>query len=761
MSDNVEDLPIGADITPFRRAMQQLKGSGEDAAKTGKGSFDNLSGPFKGLQESLLLVVAGVAAFTAGMHETITATAEMTDEAISLGRAFGIGATAAGVWARQTQNVNATSQEFESAAAGLTERLKEQEQRLNAMGLVTRDSAGELRNFSDLMADGIEVVNSYKAGTDRNLAANTIFGEALKGNSELLRITQADIKATAERMQELGLIVTEENVTAYREFQAAGDDVSMVMDGLKKTVGEILMPVLTEMSSWFSAVAPAAITVVKGAVGGLVTAFWALQNGVIAVWETVNAFVYSVAEPLIAVSNSISLAMQGEFDAAGDRIMGVSDRVAAQWKGAFDRIADNSREASEKIRNIWMQGAPDLPAPTEGRSFKNPTQTQPKAEPSKMGDYRARLEAIATTYAMENELREFSKAQELAYWRELAEAAGVSAKDREQIARTIAKLELEIARDKAAQLSQIDKLRNDAARTDALVQIDEAQRIAEHQVRMGQMTEQELFAVKAQFIAQREAIELAYLNRKIAAAQADPDSNPALLEQLELQKLEIRRRYAQQQGEVVRQSAEESSGALGNIFGGLEGQLTRLGTTMLTSWQSTASALKGIFTSIGQNIIQEMITKPLMEKITAWATERGLIMAGIGGKAADAGAGAASAMASIPYVGPILALAAMASVMAAVGGLAGSVPSAAGGYDIPKGINPMTQLHEEEMVLPAKLANAVRGMAGAEGEGAAQPGPVSFSVTAMDARSVRRLFEDHGSVLADVLRQQARDYAKG
>ncbi len=48
--------------------------------------------------------------------------------------------------------------------------------------------------------------------------------------------------------------------------------------------------------------------------------------------------------------------------------------------------------------------------------------------------------------------------------------------------------------------------------------------------------------------------------------------------------------------------------------------------------------------------------------------------------------------------------------------MAMSRKSAAGGYDIPSGVNPVTQLHEEEMVLPSPLANAVRRMAG-EGEG--------------------------------------------
>lgn len=47
----------------------------------------------------------------------------------------------------------------------------------------------------------------------------------------------------------------------------------------------------------------------------------------------------------------------------------------------------------------------------------------------------------------------------------------------------------------------------------------------------------------------------------------------------------------------------------------------------------------------------------------------------------------------------------------------GSVMSAANGYDIPAGVNPMTQLHEKEMVLPQAQADVIRGLANNGGGG--------------------------------------------
>ncbi|MEO6824655.1 MAG: hypothetical protein ABI167_08030 [Nitrosospira sp.] len=113
---------------------------------------------------------------------------------------------------------------------------------------------------------------------------------------------------------------------------------------------------------------------------------------------------------------------------------------------------------------------------------------------------------------------------------------------------------------------------------------------------------------------------------------------------------------------------------------------------------------------------------------------------------------AASAVADIPIVGPVLAEIAFDEAMER--GLSSlSVASAAGGFDIPAGINPMTQLHQREMVLPAEHADTIRGLKGGGGD-------VHLHVHATDADSVRRLFRDNGRIMAEVLSQQMRNFVK-
>ena len=116
--------------------------------------------------------------------------------------------------------------------------------------------------------------------------------------------------------------------------------------------------------------------------------------------------------------------------------------------------------------------------------------------------------------------------------------------------------------------------------------------------------------------------------------------------------------------------------------------------------------------------------------------------------AVKAASGAYAAMAGIPIVGPELGAAAAGVTFVAVEAI-GAMASAAGGYDIPAGVNPVTQLHAQEMVLPATLANPMRAMLanggqapGAQGAGGGKSDSgdhYHVTVHAFDAPGVERM----------------------
>jgi hypothetical protein len=174
--------------------------------------------------------------------------------------------------------------------------------------------------------------------------------------------------------------------------------------------------------------------------------------------------------------------------------------------------------------------------------------------------------------------------------------------------------------------------------------------------------------------------------------------------------------------------------------------------------QGTTTAQQAL-RNINQSIVAEFINM-IVRRTTEWiagemaqaAATRATAASNAAAKAAEANAivsanaasaasGAASSQASIPYTGPVMAASSFASVMAMVLGAKSTIASAAGGYDIPSGVNPLTQLHQEEMVLPASLANKVRDMTdGGAGN------TIHFNISAMDSKDVMRALEKDGAL---------------
>lgn len=197
-------------------------------------------------------------------------------------------------------------------------------------------------------------------------------------------------------------------------------------------------------------------------------------------------------------------------------------------------------------------------------------------------------------------------------------------------------------------------------------------------------------------------------------------------------------KLARKLGFVGAETAAEASGQAAQTGATIAGEATRTGVTasggLARLGLKAAEAVKGIMMS-------------------AW----------------EAMAGAFKAMVSIPYIGPVLAVGAGAAAFGLVAGLAGKIKSARGGYDIPSGVNPVTQLHEDEMVLPSQHANTIREMgkamrsgasfgaaAAVEGGGA---GP-TINISAIDAKSIQRLFKNNGRAVASGLNSYARGFGK-
>jgi len=217
--------------------------------------------------------------------------------------------------------------------------------------------------------------------------------------------------------------------------------------------------------------------------------------------------------------------------------------------------------------------------------------------------------------------------------------------------------------------------------------------------------------------------------------------------------------------------SQEASSAVESAMGAAVDGIASSISQAIVYGKNLEDSLKGVALNIADAFISAFIKmqiqKMLLDKTTqiayaATMTSQAQAMV------AMSGLNAFSSTAAIPIVGPALAPAAAAAASATAQGFAALVTSAAtasiasarGGFDIPAGVNPLTQLHEKEMVLPAAQANVIRDMAsnGVSGGG----GIIDNTTINIDSRSdriqvmkdVQRMIENGHSRLVDTLKRQ-------
>jgi len=355
--------------------------------------------------------------------------------------------------------------------------------------------------------------------------------------------------------------------------------------------------------------------------------------------------------------------------------------------------------------------------------------------------------------------QEWDLAREAAYWRAKLATVDAGSKTGLKLREKILTLEDQLSKQSTeAKINQVaawEKLDKH--------KLDMEKDAADQALAAGRISQLERLDLEIEFENRRYQIAYDALQERIALAEQDPTYSQSAIDKLKQQMAELgqghEREQTKNQGKRENQRRKDAPNVMEmlqdggkNVWEEAQQQMGQAFSAMLSRTQNFRQAMNGFFKSMGQTFIQEMVTKPLagmMQRMVqesaiykmifgtkesletaaaskTVATKTTETTAVVGSNAVQAASGAAASQAGIPYVGPILAVAAMAAMMAAVMGLMGGAasptpppaagfPGGGGGWDIPAGINPLTQLHENEMVLPAEHAQTIREMAGQSG----------------------------------------------
>lgn len=657
-------ITLEAEATKFMAQMRQAESQ-----------FERSMGKMK--QDAVALGVAmgalglaGATALTMMVKDSIDAADKLRDMSQKVGIAVdtlnGLG-FAASLAGGNLDSVGAAAGKLNKSiaeAAGGNEKVGEA---FKALGISVLDAEGNLKKADVVMAEVADQFQKFEDGPEKSAFALRLFGKAGADMIPLLNEGGAAMRANIEYAKRYSG-VTQELANASDNFNDTMAKLQIQQQGFKNTVTAAVLPVLQVMADEFLKS--------KEKADGFTEAGRLLQAGlkdlvvggaeVVGMFSRVGNTIGGAAAMAVAFAKGDMKAVddiRGMVSADNDKSLADQEAFAEKIRAATATPAKFGGMNADEM-DSWGIKKRKKRAPRLGGEDND---TAPKGKDPD-ADFRAYLKQLNHQIAKVNELTVSEKL--------LADikngALTVSGGQQAQLGAIAREIDLvkEASRVSEARAAQRRKDEQDSLAAIRQIEDEKAQQTARNAANAEQ--------IQISLLDQTSQEVRAYGLRMQELKKFHDDKLENVRLANELMEAETAR-HEQARVDMTNSKNQELLGLMSGSTGELLGVLKQAGLEQ---------------TALGK---------------AAYLADKALAIATI---IVNTEVAAAKALAVNPIYGPILATTIRVLGYASAGIVAGTaIASAEGGYDIPAGVNPVTQLHEREMVLPKEQADVVRNMA--------------------------------------------------
>jgi hypothetical protein len=251
-----------ANVQNLKSRIEELSSS---AGKQGTifSSLSDMVGKYKGIIVGAFAAL-GVGAIVSGIKEAIDTTVELGKEVYQLQRMTGMSAEASSELIAVADQMGISFGTVENAVVAIARKmggLKGIEDMVtDASGKMVdvfekydiqiKNSDGATRSFSEIFSQIRDKIRNTSSETERLSIATQFFRSGAADLLPLLTMSAEQYKEIADEAHKYGIILTQENVTAVREYVMAHRDLDDVIQGAKISLGKELIPVIKDAIVW-------------------------------------------------------------------------------------------------------------------------------------------------------------------------------------------------------------------------------------------------------------------------------------------------------------------------------------------------------------------------------------------------------------------------------------------------------------------------------------------------------------------------------
>ncbi len=349
------------------KAVSELNEVGDTAEKQ-QSKFSKLGGVIK---NGALIATGAITATVGTMAAFATKSAETADRVDKLSAKIGISKKAFQEWDYVLGQNGADIEKMQTGMKTLVQQMdmankgtESAQNAFKALNLTWQDGNGQLKTQEQMMEEAIMALASMENGTEKAKLATELFGKAGIDMMPMLNGGAEAITELKNRAGELGLVMSDEAVTAGVVLGDTMDDVKKSFGMLGTEIGVAVMPIFQKFLEWILANLPKikedfgkVVDFIKNAIAILVK-FWE-ENGTAIkavtdkIFSAIKVIIDTAMNIIRNVIKVITGIIKGDWSTVWEGIKGIFTSVWEGMKNLLPMLLDGLFSILKGAFNIF------------------------------------------------------------------------------------------------------------------------------------------------------------------------------------------------------------------------------------------------------------------------------------------------------------------------------------------------------------------------------------------------------------------------
>ena len=301
--------------------------------------------------------IAGLFTGDAYKSENIDAVVALNKEVLSLQEGLLLSADHASALNEALKGAGVGNGAYVATLEAATRAAHNNTDELDRLGVKYHDANGELLAQQDILTSAREVLDQYTDGWDRNAAAAAIGMGSYQAISDAVSITREKVEDAGQRLVDYNLILgtgTQEAVSAYEAaVRAFNRESELMAQGFKKAIADQILPLLTDLASFFTLGFPFVVNVFRYAMATLVSILYGLKEVAYIVSEAVIQSFKAMGDVVSRVVGAIAKAATGNIEGAWKDLTSIPDDLGKRWNAFGEGVVAQSTRNAKAMALAW------------------------------------------------------------------------------------------------------------------------------------------------------------------------------------------------------------------------------------------------------------------------------------------------------------------------------------------------------------------------------------------------------------------------